>query len=122
MTSSNALPSGDVAAVAQQGGIGLYEAERTAHRDAEAVRKQLAQQAAHDPLTGLLTRGGLAEQARQRRGRDVATTLLILDLDQFKLVNDSIGRAAGDKLLVVTARRLSHALPPGDLLAPIPIT
>ncbi len=94
----------------------LIEAERTAHRDAEAVRTQLAQQAAHDPLTGLLTRGGLAAQARQRCGRDVAT-VLILGVDRFKLINDSLGHAVGDAVLIVIARRLSRALRTGDLLA-----
>ena len=74
----------------------------------------------HDPLTGLANRAMLEEQlgrelaqARRQR-REVA--LLYFDLDDFKLVNDSLGHAAGDTVLAETARRVSMLLRAGDLV------
>ncbi len=79
----------------------------------------LEHQAAHDPLTGLMNRRGLlgALGAHMgRRGRDAAT-LLFLDLDDFKLVNDSLGHEAGDALLVEVGRRLVAAVRDGDVVS-----
>jgi diguanylate cyclase (GGDEF)-like protein/PAS domain S-box-containing protein len=89
----------------------------TERRAAEA---QVAYLAYHDRLTGLPNRALLEEQlgrdvARARRtGRAVA--LLYLDLDDFKLVNDSLGHAAGDGVLKETARRVSDLLRAGDIV------
>ena len=73
-------------------------------------RRQLEYQATHDPLTGLPNRNLLEDRlqqvlhmAQRKAGRG---TLAFVDLDNFKLVNDSLGHAAGDQLLVETARRL----------------
>ena len=83
--------------------------------------RRLQRQALHDPLTGLPNRGLLAEHlsvalARARRnGRALA--LASVDLDDFKLVNDNLGHAAGDQLLVEIGRRLSGALRDTDVLA-----
>ena len=86
--------------------------------NAEA-RAELATQAATDPLTALPNRRTLeacleraVEQAR-RTGRPLS--LLVLDLDGFKEINDSQGHDAGDGVLRVTARTLEAALRPGDL-------
>ncbi len=78
-------------------------------------------EALHDPLTGLpnrnlfLDRLGRAIAQAERRKSSVA--VLFLDLDQFKLVNDSLGHAAGDELLAAVAPRLEQGLRPTDTIA-----
>jgi diguanylate cyclase (GGDEF)-like protein len=82
---------------------------------------QLAHQALHDPLTGLpnrtlfLDRLQLALARGQRRPSGVA--VLFLDLDRFKVINDSLGHDTGDRLLVDVAARLQAVLRPGDSVA-----
>jgi len=68
-----------------------------------------------DPLTGLPSRvlfinrlTGALERLQRRRGRHVA--VLFLDLDRFKVINDSLGHTAGDKLILAVAERLRHSL------------
>jgi diguanylate cyclase (GGDEF)-like protein len=77
------------------------------------ARAALQHQAHHDPLTGLPNRDQLAEYAAARHGRPLA--VLLLDLDGFKLVNDTYGHATGDRLLQEVARRLDVGLRDGDL-------
>jgi diguanylate cyclase (GGDEF)-like protein/PAS domain S-box-containing protein len=78
--------------------------------------------ALHDPLTGLpnrllfLDRLGQAAE-RQRRRRDTLTAVLVLDLDRFKLVNESLGHRAGDELLAAAAPRLRQAVRSSDTVA-----
>jgi len=82
---------------------------------------QLARQALHDRLTGLPNRVLLRdrlENALARTLRHQSTiALLILDIDRFKVVNDSLGHEGGDRLLVAVADRLGRLLRPGDTLA-----
>ena len=86
-------------------------------RDEERMRHA----AVHDPLTGLANRTLLRDRlehalARSERERGVAAVLFV-DLDNFKQVNDTHGHAAGDAVLVETARRLHTAVRPGDTVA-----
>ena len=83
-----------------------------------AFEAQLAHQANHDPLTGLPNRTLLAEYVAARfHPGDGQLACIFLDLDNFKVVNDSLGHAAGDQLLVELGRRLRVTVRPGDLVA-----
>jgi diguanylate cyclase (GGDEF)-like protein len=93
----------------------------------DVVERQLTDddirhRALHDPLTGLpnrllfLDRLGQATE-RQRRRRDILTAVLVLDLDRFKLVNESLGHRAGDELLAAAAPRLKQAVRSADTVA-----
>ncbi|MGZ4202599.1 MAG: putative bifunctional diguanylate cyclase/phosphodiesterase, partial [Thermoleophilaceae bacterium] len=90
----------------------------TERRESEQAIAHLAY---HDQLTGLPNRALLEEHLEvalargEREGRELA--LLYLDLDNFKLVNDSLGHAAGDQLLKMVAGRLSKITRASDLLA-----
>ena len=89
-------------------------AEAELERRAEVIRYQ----AAHDPLTSLPNRMLFQErldQALLRPGDQVA--VVMLDIDNFKLVNDSLGHSAGDELLMKIAPRLQTALRPDDTIA-----
>jgi len=94
-------------------------------RDVSSMKRaeeDLAFRATHDPLTGLPNRALFLEHlvrslAQFLRYPDHRVAVLYLDLDRFKVVNDSLGHAIGDRLLVQVARRLSDALRPGDTLA-----
>lgn len=75
----------------------------------------------NDPLTGVANRARffdlLSLHAASRRDRDQAFAVLMLDLDRFKPVNDTLGHAAGDAILQMVAERLQAALRDGDVLA-----
>jgi diguanylate cyclase (GGDEF)-like protein/PAS domain S-box-containing protein len=86
--------------------------------DRLAFEAKLAHQAHHDPLTGLPNRTLLAQYVAERFRPGVdGLACLFLDLDNFKVVNDSLGHAAGDELLVEVASRLRATVRPGDLVA-----
>jgi diguanylate cyclase (GGDEF)-like protein len=82
---------------------------------------QLAELAMTDALTGLPNRARLLDRVGHGLGRTGRTrtvlALLFLDLDRFKLVNDSLGHAAGDRLLFAVADRLRRAVRPADTVA-----
>ncbi len=89
--------------------------------DQKMMEAQLLHDALHDPLTGLANRVLFADHveralASRRRGR-TQVALLFLDLDDFKVVNDTLGHRAGDRLLIEVARRLSEATRAGDIAA-----
>lgn len=85
------------------------------------AEEQLAFRAYHDSLTGLpnrlLLRDRLALAIAQAERRDCALTLIYLDMDRFRLINDSYGHDEGDALLAAIAGRLSAVLRQGDTLA-----
>ncbi len=87
----------------------------------KASDEALAHQAIHDPLTGLPNRlqfvDRLGRELTQAAARHERLAVLFLDLDRFKLVNDSLGHSAGDRLLVSVADRLSGAMGPTDVVA-----
>jgi diguanylate cyclase (GGDEF)-like protein/PAS domain S-box-containing protein len=86
--------------------------------DRLAFEAKLAHQANHDPLTGLPNRTLLAQYVAERfRPGAGGLACLFLDLDNFKVVNDSLGHTAGDELLVEVADRLRATVRPGDLVA-----
>lgn len=76
-------------------------------------------QALHDPLTGLPNRLLFQQEATAALAAKETTTvaIAIIDLDRFKLINDTFGHQTGDQLLVVVAQRLQAALRPQDLVA-----
>ena len=87
----------------------------------ESPLRRALYRALHDPLTGLANRGLLMDQlgqalARARR-RPGSVAVLFLDLDRFKVVNDSLGHAVGDDLLVEVARRLERVMRSADTVA-----
>jgi diguanylate cyclase (GGDEF)-like protein/PAS domain S-box-containing protein len=86
------------------------------------VRDSLSQAARHDPLTNLPNRtlfGELLQRAIAQGARSPQPqyAVLFIDLDGFKLVNDSLGHIIGDRFLVAIAQRLQSQLRPGDSLA-----
>ncbi|KFN48947.1 sensor domain-containing protein [Arenimonas composti] len=85
----------------------------TQHRQ---IEEALRSRARTDPLTGLFNRDGiLAELERRLETGGDGPTVLYIDLDRFKLVNDLLGHAAGDHLLVSVAQRLEACVPGGQL-------
>ncbi len=96
----------------------------TTHEDiTERARseKRIAFLAQHDLLTGLANRALFSEKlddaARRFQRHGTTFTVLMLDLDKFKNVNDTLGHPAGDKLLVEVARRLKSSLRDTDVVA-----
>jgi diguanylate cyclase (GGDEF)-like protein len=89
--------------------------------DYETVAREMVHKATTDPLTGLLNRRSFLDEMQRhiaRLDRGNATgSLMFVDLDAFKAVNDSLGHAEGDKVLVRLADLLRRLVRPGDLIA-----
>lgn len=87
------------------------------------LERELYHRALHDPLTGLPNRALLEDRLEQavarlrRAADDEALVVCYVDVDRFKSVNDSFGHEAGDRVVREVARRLAHAVRPGDTVA-----
>ena len=94
---------------------------KRAEEQSGTLMAELAHQALHDALTGLPNRALLLDRLDQALAQSARTgsavAVLFLDLDRFKLVNDSRGHAAGDQLLVRVAERLRQVVRPADTVA-----
>ncbi len=94
-----------------------------------SAASELAWRATHDALTGLLNRtaltdrldrilvGDTSSQRSESRGIHEPVGVLFIDLDRFKLVNDTLGHAAGDDLLTIVVERIRKVMREGDTLA-----
>jgi len=87
--------------------------------DRKESEERLTRQALHDSLTGLPNRTLFSDRVRMASSRRAVRgfAIVYLDLDGFKLVNDTLGHAAGDQVLIEVARRLEPLLRVGDTLA-----
>ncbi len=101
--------------------IAVFFRDVTVERRAEEERRRsaarIAHMATHDALTGLPNRTLLKDRLRQALAGEGTVSLLCLDLDRFKQVNDRLGHGAGDGLLKAVAQRLTHAVRGGDTVA-----
>jgi diguanylate cyclase (GGDEF)-like protein/PAS domain S-box-containing protein len=91
--------------------------------DRKLMERELEHQAFHDRLTGLPNRAlfmdrlGHALTRAGRRGKQESVAVLFLDVDNFKIVNDSLGHRAGDQLLLVVSERIRQEVRPEDTVA-----
>ena len=109
-----------VALFGDQAAIAIANARQVAER--RLLEAELRHSAFHDPLTGLPNRTLFADRlaqllSRARRRKQHRLALLLLDLDRFKDVNDSLGHLAGDRLLIGVARGLERVVRDGDSVA-----
>ncbi|MGC3936698.1 putative bifunctional diguanylate cyclase/phosphodiesterase [Roseobacter sp. EG26] len=100
-----------------------YETLKARNLELVAARKNLTHAANHDALTGLLNRRALYDFLTHLKaapnGSDIALSVLKIDLDRFKSVNDTLGHKAGDDVLVVVASILLAQVRENDLVARI---
>ncbi len=123
------LPDGSIRWLRSQGRVEPFGLRATARMcgTAQDITEQksaddaLAHQALHDPLTGLPNRTLLLDrldQALAKLGRKPSSVgVLFIDIDRFKVINDSLGHPAGDEMLMAMSHRLQGALRLGDTLA-----
>jgi len=100
---------------------GMFVTYRDVRRQKQEEAR-LQYNAMHDPLTGLANRALFLDRVeltvgRLRRRPDRCFAVIFLDLDGFKAVNDSLGHAAGDTLLMTVAQRLKRCLRPQDVVS-----
>jgi diguanylate cyclase (GGDEF)-like protein len=81
------------------------------------LQRELAHRASHDPLTDLANRALFAEHVRGALMSSNRVSVIFIDIDDFKTVNDSLGHAAGDELLIAISRRLAECVRPSDMVA-----
>ncbi|MHB1133960.1 MAG: putative bifunctional diguanylate cyclase/phosphodiesterase [Chloroflexota bacterium] len=104
-------------------GLAQYRLVQSKRNEQQRQTEHLAYLTTHDPLTGLTNRSTLEVALQQalfrNTGGGARSVALLLEVDNFKLVNDSLGHTAGDQLLVTLTRLLRENLRGGDLLARI---
>lgn len=104
---------------APDGAVQQYVAVFTNITEAKASHERLEYLASHDGLTGLVNRSEFERHCdsaiREASGRRRAVAVLFVDLDNFKVVNDSFSHAVGDRLLTKVAARIERQLPKGVL-------
>lgn len=112
-------------------GLAVWDSKRAVYRMAgsltdiseqKEVEQRLLRNAFHDVLTGLPNRALFMDRLasalnRAKHTNDYLFAVLFLDLDRFKVVNDSLGHQIGDELLIAIARRLEGSLRPDDMVA-----
>lgn len=112
-------------------GLAVRDAKGTAYRMAgsqsditarKLAEERLAHDAVHDALTGLPNRVLFMDRLKNRlertkRNPDDLFAVMFIDLDRFKVVNDSLGHAVGDQLLITIANRLKQCLRPEDTIS-----
>jgi diguanylate cyclase (GGDEF)-like protein len=108
----------EIRAYPSRGGISVYFRDIT---ERKALEERLEYQALHDPLTRLPNRtlftDRLKQALRRAKRREGEIAILFADLDNFKVINDSLGHEMGDSLLVAVSRRLRALLRPEDTVA-----
>src|SRR3990170_2673923 len=88
----------------------------------KALERRLVHDAFHDPLTGLANRSLFVDRTQHalaRRASESDIAVLIMDVDDFKTVNDSLGHGAGDQAMIAVAERLKGCLRPEDTVSRI---
>ena len=112
-------------------GLAVWDSSRHVYRmsgsvtdvtDQKETEKQLLHNAFHDVLTGLPNRALFMDRLNRsvtaaKNREDYLFAVLFLDVDRFKVVNDSLGHQIGDQLLIAMAQRLEGCLRPGDMVA-----
>ena len=96
------------------GGLSVFFRDVTEQRTA---RTRMVHLAHHDPMTGLANRVKFSDRLHGRHCADVPAAVLLIDLDRFKDINDTLGHPLGDALLTEVARRLQQQVRPGNLVA-----
>ncbi len=81
------------------------------------AEERTAYNANHDDLTGLPNRRALIRELKDRLDANRGTAVLIIDLDRFKIMNDFLGHASGDRLLITIADRIRTSIRTGDFVA-----
>jgi len=108
-------------AVFERGSVRRFAGSLTDIRDRKRSEQELRRLALQDPLTGLANRALLLDHLHtaieRRRRTDAAFAVLFVDLDRFKLVNDSLGHGVGDAVLVEVGRRLESCVRATDTVA-----
>ena len=107
--------------VEEVGGSRYWQGFMVDITERKALENELEYRAFHDPLTGLPNRDLFSDRLEhaltRAQRRDDMVAVLFLDLDNFKVVNDSLGHKAGDRLLVAVSQRLKRCLRSKDIVA-----